>query len=363
MLLVIRVRGRALLPVLLLAALVAAPSAAADLADEQALAERYAPIVRLVEQQDVCSYGEPFIPTDIDLLLDEETVALRGPWNVTDLVKIAPTADDLVKRFEYHLDFPGQCAQSRLRLQPLGEAPDSRQQAGRVRARRRRGRLPRRAGAPVLVLLSLQRLQQHTRGRLGDDPAPVRRARRTCGARDGAGRGGVQLARGSRTRRLGRREARARGRPAGRVSGRRFPRQQVRRRAVAGQLRRGGGGLRRHARPAPGGLPSCRDDPERPVCRRGGLSLDRVRGTVGRAPEGLLQRPDRPEPEDAMDAADHLVGGLARPELRRADGWSLRHGLDRLLLHRRRQGLEGVVSASQQSAFRSSSSSRPSSVS
>ena len=93
--------------VAVLAALVAVPAAAASYADEQALAERFAPIVRLVEQQDVCSYGEPFIPTDIDLLLGEETVALRGPWNVTDLVKIAPTADDLVKRFEYHLDFPG----------------------------------------------------------------------------------------------------------------------------------------------------------------------------------------------------------------------------------------------------------------
>ena len=64
----------------------------ADLADEQALAEKYAPVVRLVEQQDVCSYGEPFVPTDIDLLLGEETVALRGPWNVTDLVEIAPSA-------------------------------------------------------------------------------------------------------------------------------------------------------------------------------------------------------------------------------------------------------------------------------
>jgi hypothetical protein len=88
-------------------ALVLASGAGADLADEQALAERYAPIVRIVEQQDVCSYGEPFIPTDIDLLLGEETVALRGPWNVTDLVEIGPTADDLVNRFEYHLDFPG----------------------------------------------------------------------------------------------------------------------------------------------------------------------------------------------------------------------------------------------------------------
>jgi hypothetical protein len=90
-----------------LLALAGAPPAGADLGDERALAEKYAPIVRLVEQQDVCAYGEPFIPTDIDLLLDEETVALRGPWNVTDLVKIAPVADDLVKRFEYHLDFPG----------------------------------------------------------------------------------------------------------------------------------------------------------------------------------------------------------------------------------------------------------------
>ena len=90
-----------------LTALVGSPAAHANLADEQALAEKYAPIVRLVAQQDVCGYGEPFIPTDIDLLLDEPTVALRGPWNVTDLVEIAPSADDLVGRVDYHLDFPG----------------------------------------------------------------------------------------------------------------------------------------------------------------------------------------------------------------------------------------------------------------
>jgi len=97
----------AFLASIMVLALVVAPGAGADIADERALAEKYAPIVRIVEQQDVCSYGEPFIPTDIDLLLGEETVALRGPWNVTDLVEIAPSADDLVHRFEYHLDFPG----------------------------------------------------------------------------------------------------------------------------------------------------------------------------------------------------------------------------------------------------------------
>ena len=87
--------------------LVVVPAAVASVEDERALAEKHAPIVRLVEQDDVCDYGEPFIPTDIDLLLEEPTVALRGPWNRTDLVEIGPSADDLVNRFEYHLDFPG----------------------------------------------------------------------------------------------------------------------------------------------------------------------------------------------------------------------------------------------------------------
>jgi hypothetical protein len=43
----------------------------------------------------------------VDVLFDEPTVALRGPWNRTDLVKIGPAATDLVNRYEYHLDFPG----------------------------------------------------------------------------------------------------------------------------------------------------------------------------------------------------------------------------------------------------------------
>jgi hypothetical protein len=88
-------------------ALVLCPVATAALADETALAERYAPVVRLVEQLEECGPGEPWEPTDVDLLFDEPTVALRGPWNSFDLVEIGPTADDLVGRFEYHLDFPG----------------------------------------------------------------------------------------------------------------------------------------------------------------------------------------------------------------------------------------------------------------
>jgi hypothetical protein len=90
-----------------LASLAVVPAAQADYADERALAERHAPVVRIVAQREDCGHGEPFVPTDIDLLLDEPTVALRGPWNPTDLVKIAPAAGDLENRFEYHLDFPG----------------------------------------------------------------------------------------------------------------------------------------------------------------------------------------------------------------------------------------------------------------
>ena len=81
--------------------------ARAALGDEQALAVRYAPVVRLVEQKEECGPGEPYEPTDVNALFGEPTVALRGPWNPTDLVKIGPTAKDLVGRYEYHLDFPG----------------------------------------------------------------------------------------------------------------------------------------------------------------------------------------------------------------------------------------------------------------
>jgi len=98
--------ARILVP-LVAAVLVWCSTAAADLADEQALAKRFAPDVQLVEQTEECGHGEPYIPTDVDVLFGEPTVALRGPWNRTDLVKIAPTARDLVDLFEYHLDFPG----------------------------------------------------------------------------------------------------------------------------------------------------------------------------------------------------------------------------------------------------------------
>jgi hypothetical protein len=72
------------------------------------LAQRYAPVVRLVEQKEPCGHGEPYRPTNVDLILPNPDVAFRGPWDRTNIIKIAPTAADLSHGlFDYHLDFPG----------------------------------------------------------------------------------------------------------------------------------------------------------------------------------------------------------------------------------------------------------------
>ena len=55
-----------------------------------------------------CGPGEAYLPMDIDTLLGNATVALRGPWGGGDLVKIAPSGEDLAGGlYDYHLDFPG----------------------------------------------------------------------------------------------------------------------------------------------------------------------------------------------------------------------------------------------------------------
>ena len=101
--------ARRVSPVVLAAVVLCwSPSASADTRDEVALAERYAPVVRLVEQEEECGLGEPYEPLDVDVLFDEPTVALRGPWGGGDLIEVGPAASDLPGGlYEYHLDFPG----------------------------------------------------------------------------------------------------------------------------------------------------------------------------------------------------------------------------------------------------------------
>jgi hypothetical protein len=105
-----RARGLGLAVAVLLA--VPAPAqaeyGAEDLAAEQQLAEAYAPVMMLVRQDEACGPGEPYVPSDVDALFDEPSIALRGPWTDRDLVTVGPPADELSAGLEgYALDQPG----------------------------------------------------------------------------------------------------------------------------------------------------------------------------------------------------------------------------------------------------------------
>ena len=97
------------------AGVTAAPASAAEGAQaiaaddaEQALAEKFAPVVSLVHQDVECGPGEPYQPSDVDLVLGDPSVALRGAWAEDDMIQAGPTAEDLGEGlFGYHLDFPG----------------------------------------------------------------------------------------------------------------------------------------------------------------------------------------------------------------------------------------------------------------
>jgi hypothetical protein len=106
------VRRTWFIPFLAGVALAAPAIARAALSDEKALAERYAPVVRLVKQEHECGPGEPYEPMDVDALFGQPTVALTGPWSGNDVVKIGPKAKDLAQGlYQYHLDFPGNALQ------------------------------------------------------------------------------------------------------------------------------------------------------------------------------------------------------------------------------------------------------------
>jgi hypothetical protein len=91
------------------AAFLSAPSGAGtSQSSEQALADRYAPIVALQEQDEPCGKGEGYRPDPVDVVLGNPEVVLRGPGEGHPIVKVAPTARDLFGKGEgYYLDLPG----------------------------------------------------------------------------------------------------------------------------------------------------------------------------------------------------------------------------------------------------------------
>lgn len=121
--------------VLAVAALLALPTpaeadeAAEGFAAEQQLAEAYAPVMMLVRQDEACGPGEPYVPSDVDPLFDEPSIALRGPWTDRDLVTVGPSAEELSVGLEgYALDQPGDplkpgCTYERWADSVWGKAP------------------------------------------------------------------------------------------------------------------------------------------------------------------------------------------------------------------------------------------------
>ena len=205
-----------------------------------------------------------------------------------------------------------------MRLRAVGAAPHGRAEPGRVRPRGDRGQVPGQARAAVLVLLRLQRLEQPARGRLGDDPAHLRRRQRRSGPHADAHGCRLQPAFGRGGHRVGeRRHARDRRRhPPGRPSRRGLARELLRRGPLPGKLDDRGRRVRRHPRGGPGPQAHGVHDPERQGRGRGQVPVDHVRGALGRASTGVLQRPDRAEHEGLVDRADQLVAGSAPPEHR-----------------------------------------------
>ncbi len=90
------------------AAVALAPPAAAAADPATQLADRYAPVVRVVAQEKECGHGEPYTPIDVNAVLRNPDVALRGGWAGGQIVEVGPTGGDLGKGLTgYHLDFPG----------------------------------------------------------------------------------------------------------------------------------------------------------------------------------------------------------------------------------------------------------------
>ena len=89
--------------------------------------------------------------------------------------------------------------------------------------------------------------------------------------------------------------------------------------------------------------------PSDPARGRAAFPWIAFEGRWGELAEGVLQRPDRPEPQDPVDAADRVVETAGGPELRGSDRRALRDERHRLLLHRRRARLARPDPAAAQS--------------
>ena len=101
----------------------------------------YAPVVRLVELRRQLRPGRAYVPINVDVLFDEPTVALRGPWARPTWSRSRPTADDLRRPLRVPPRLPGNPLDPGCDYEQWARA-HHRGDARRVRARRDRARPP-----------------------------------------------------------------------------------------------------------------------------------------------------------------------------------------------------------------------------
>ena len=100
---------RTIVLVALLTAAAACADAAAAPAPQQQLADRYAPVVALKKQRQLCGKGEPYRPVRVDVVLGRDDVSLfDGAKGRYRRIRRAPTATDLSSGpSEHYVDLPG----------------------------------------------------------------------------------------------------------------------------------------------------------------------------------------------------------------------------------------------------------------
>ena len=258
-------------------------------------------------------------------------------------MKIAPAATDLVNRYEYHLDFPGD---------PLNAGCDYERWARRLTKGTKPtvyahvATDPGYPGKLALQYWFFYPFNDFNNTHEGDwemtqlvfDAADAQRgARADAASRSDTARTRAPSARPGATRssRSSTEPTRSSTRPPART------RTSSRRALYLGSSAEAGVGCDDTLGPHRELRPVVKTIPSDAAAAETAFPWIAFEGRWGELAEGVLQRADRPEPEGPVDAPDRLVAGLARPELRGARGRRLRHGRDRPLLHRRREGIEG----------------------
>ena len=277
---------------------------------------------------------------DVDALFGDSTVALRGPWNASDLVKIGPTADDLAGLFEYHLDFPGNALEPgctyELWARRLTQGSEPAIYAHVASERTAPGKL-------ALQYWFFYAFNDFNNTHEGDwemiqlvfdaadaaDALDERPVEVGYSSHEGAEKAAwdddkLEIVGGTHPVVY----------PAAGSHANKFTDA-----LYLGSSAEAGVGCDDTRGPHRALTPDVLTIPSDRSGRRRGVPVDHVRGTVGRAAEGLLQRADRSQHEDAVADADRVVGGLARSQLRRADRRCARDERHRLLLLRRRARL------------------------